>query len=96
MRLAAWILMMCLATAVPTAVVLAKWNPSNSLQLVAVMLYSFAMPIGGFWMIYRSLRDEEHPFFYVVLALMHRLFGTTSNESETGMKATDETHSQTP
>jgi hypothetical protein len=68
LRNTAWIALCLAASAAAAWIVLRPWNPQNNLELFAVMLFFMGAPIGGFWMIYRSIRYERKPLPYVLLA----------------------------
>jgi hypothetical protein len=44
------------------------------LQLAVIMIFSMGSPLGGFWMIYRAIRDEKRPIPYVLLAFVPLAF----------------------
>jgi hypothetical protein len=70
MRKALWISLSLVASAAAVWVVVGPWIPKNNLELFAVMLFFMGSPIGGFWMIYRSIRYERKPLPYIVLAFV--------------------------
>jgi hypothetical protein len=67
-------LLMIGATAAPIWIVLSSWNPANVFQLAVIMIFSMGSPLGGFWMIYRAIRDEKRPIPYVLLAFVPLAF----------------------
>jgi hypothetical protein len=74
MRHLFWALLMLAAVILGVWIVLGPWNPRNNFELFAVMFFFMGTPIGGFWMIYRSIRYEKKPLGYVILAFVPLAF----------------------
>ncbi len=74
LRTAFWVLFMVAAAAAAIWLVLGPWTPRNGTELLAVMLFSMGSPVGGFWMIYRSIRCETKPLRYILLAFVPMSF----------------------
>jgi hypothetical protein len=74
MRHLLWAVLMLAALVIGVWIVIGPWNPRNDFELFAVMVFFMGSPIGGFWMIYRSIRYEKRPVPYVILALVPMSF----------------------
>jgi hypothetical protein len=68
MRHLLWALLTLAALAVGIWIVLGAWNPTNGFELFVVMVFFMGSPIGGFWMLYRSIRYEKKPLIYIILS----------------------------
>ena len=60
-----------LAAILATFLLLSGPSPENNFAVAAALVVLFAIaPLGGFWMIYKSIRCEKKPFPIVFLAFI--------------------------
>ena len=70
MKLFLWALLGFVVTGTAFWMVTSPWIPRNPVVLAIFILVFTAGPVGAFWMMYQSIRYEEHPLGMILLAFV--------------------------
>jgi uncharacterized membrane protein YqjE len=65
-----WFLFIALLSGFAIWVVVGPWFPKNPVIILALAAFFTIPNIGAIWMLYVSIRSEQHPLPFVALALI--------------------------
>jgi len=70
MKILGWVLLGCAVTGLAFWMVISPWFPRNPAAELLVWVVFGAPGAGAFWMLYMSIRYEEHPLPMILLAFV--------------------------